>query len=448
MFETERHQPILVCASASPFSMLHVLDVEGHVDEAHALLERRFVLGIGHEEREDRRCDAVDAAMRRRDRPCPARPRYVRPTPCGRSRCWMSSSRVQTTFTGAPPIAFEHKAASTAKSGFDLRPKPPPKSVTLTVTFSGGSARYCGDHVMRGLRALHAGPNFGLAVDDPARRGRRLHRRMRVVRNVILGLDLLVGACVSRGEVAVAAHDLARLFGRRLHLRAIGLGVIGRVRPVVPGDLQRLAALDRRPGVVSDHRDAARRLEFRGGRRARDLDDLDDAWDLLRVRSRRSDATLPPIHRRTRDDGVFHAGQPDVLAVYGAARRDVEAVDDIGPFLADIAELRRVLERQADGRGGACLGHADIRGNAHRAGVGRELAIAELLPRGFLDDLVVLRLHFGTSERPSASPRPLQHHAGRGADLAHRHEEMAGRTRAVGVLVAVFDLVARALERP
>ena len=54
----------------------------------------------------------------------------------------MSSSLVHTTFTGAPPIAFEHKAASTAKSGFDLRPKPPPKRVTLTVTFSDGRLRY------------------------------------------------------------------------------------------------------------------------------------------------------------------------------------------------------------------------------------------------------------------------------------------------------------------
>ena len=34
----------------------------------------------------------------------------------------------------------KHRAASTAKSGFDLRPNPPPRSVTLTVTFSGASA--------------------------------------------------------------------------------------------------------------------------------------------------------------------------------------------------------------------------------------------------------------------------------------------------------------------
>src|ERR1700722_3849156 len=105
---------------------------------------------------------------------------------------------------------------------------------------------------MRSLRALYAGPHFGLAIDNPAGRGWRLHRRMRVVRNVVLGLDLLVRACESRGKVAVAAQDHARLPRRRFHLGAVGLGIVSPMRTVVPGDLQRVAALDRSPGVVSD----------------------------------------------------------------------------------------------------------------------------------------------------------------------------------------------------
>jgi len=64
--------------------------------------------------------------------------------------------------------------------------------------------------------------------------------------------------------------------------------------------------------------------------------------------------------------------------------RDVEAVDDVGPFFADVAELRGILETQA-------VGCRDIQ----RAGVGSEFPIAELLPSGFLNDLVVLRLNIG-----------------------------------------------------
>src|SRR3981189_3188339 len=47
----------------------------------------------------------------------------------------MSSSRLQTTFTGFP-VFFESTAASTAKSGNDFLPNAPPSSVTCTVTSS------------------------------------------------------------------------------------------------------------------------------------------------------------------------------------------------------------------------------------------------------------------------------------------------------------------------
>jgi hypothetical protein len=47
----------------------------------------------------------------------------------------MSSSRIHVTFTGAP-TAREISAASAAKSGFDLRPKAPPRSGTCEVTLA------------------------------------------------------------------------------------------------------------------------------------------------------------------------------------------------------------------------------------------------------------------------------------------------------------------------
>ena len=80
---------------------------------------------------------------------------------------------------------------------------------------------------------------------------------MRIVRDVVLGLDFLVSGRIGRGEVAVAAQDLARLLGGRLHLRAVGLGIVSPVRTVIPCDLQRVPALYGGPGVVGDNRDSA-----------------------------------------------------------------------------------------------------------------------------------------------------------------------------------------------
>jgi hypothetical protein len=45
---------------------------------------------------------------------------------------------VKVSFTARPPMACEQIAASLAKSGLDLRPKPPPSSRLFTVTFSIG----------------------------------------------------------------------------------------------------------------------------------------------------------------------------------------------------------------------------------------------------------------------------------------------------------------------
>ena len=110
------------------------------------------------------------------------------------------------------------------------------------------------------------------------------------------------------------------------------------------------------------------------------------------------------------DDCVLHAGQADVLAINRATRRDVEAVDDIGPFLADVAELRGILEAQAtDGR------------NILLGRVGGELPEAERLSGRLLDDLVVPRLDIGDRHAPTLGRSRFQHHAGRGSGLAHRY---------------------------
>ena len=76
------------------------------------------------------------------------------------------------TLTGFPSTAFESTAASMPKSGLDLRPKPPPSSVTYTVTSSADmpsrlatiSRAACGDwkhpqtsHLPPVIRAVAAG---------------------------------------------------------------------------------------------------------------------------------------------------------------------------------------------------------------------------------------------------------------------------------------------------
>src|SRR5206468_2317254 len=107
------------------------------------------------------------------------------------------------------------------KSGLDLRPKPPPSRVTLT---------------------------FTLSADIPS----RLAMRSRA-------------AC---GDVSIVADHLPRLARRLLERRLEGRGIVRGVRAIVPLDLEGLPALDRGPGVATDHRDAAQRVELRG-RRAR-----------------------------------------------------------------------------------------------------------------------------------------------------------------------------------
>ena len=83
---------------------------------------------------------------------------------------------------------------------------------------------------------------------------------------------------------------------------------------------------------------------------------------------------------------------------------------------------------QAAGTRGAHFLLAGARRDAHRAGVGGELPVAELLPGGLLNNLVILRLHVGDVDSPTFRGGGLQHHAGGGADLAHWFDEMAGRT--------------------
>ena len=66
------------------------------------------------------------------------------------------------------------------------------------------------DVTTRSAWALHAGPDFGFAVLDLHDGCRRFHRNMDAMRNVVLALDDLGGACQGLVDVALIALDLAR----------------------------------------------------------------------------------------------------------------------------------------------------------------------------------------------------------------------------------------------
>src|SRR2546430_678897 len=120
----------------------------------------------------------------------------------------MSSSRVQTTFTG-PSTSFAMRTALVSKSTSSRRPNPPPSRWLWTTTFSGGKpvtwgavALLPGDHagLLRGrvelsddISRAHLGIRTFVPADDE--RGQPLLRRPHVVGD--------------HGDQVIEAHDLA-----------------------------------------------------------------------------------------------------------------------------------------------------------------------------------------------------------------------------------------------
>ena len=220
------------------------------------------------------------------------------------------------------------------------------------------------------------------------------------------------------------AGDLARRVHGGVQRQLVGLRVVRRVRPVVPLDDERLAPLERGPGVVGDDRDAAERLELRGRLELGHADDLAHARHGQRLRVVEAlDAAADD--RRPRDHRRQHAGQPDVGAVGRLAGDEGGAVDE-RQRAAALHELgvRPQLDR-------LCVGHGQRRG-----GLG-QLAEAGLLPRrGIVHRVVVDDQALGRNA-PASRGRGAQHAARGRAGEAHHVVEVLDAVRAVGVLVAV-----------
>ncbi len=137
MLETDRNHPIRVCASASGFSTLMLGMAKGISTAPIASSNAPSCLAFGANS--DPMVGATVRCSQAIGLPEPSRPASRRSTDTvWKKLCCISSSRVKVSFTGRPPMARDRIAASLAKSGFDLRPKPPPSRSGCTLTLSSG----------------------------------------------------------------------------------------------------------------------------------------------------------------------------------------------------------------------------------------------------------------------------------------------------------------------
>ena len=202
-----------------------------------------------------------------------------------------------------------------------------------------------GDIVAGAAWALNRGPDFPLVASPSCCRRRWLHGRMRKVGRIVFGRDHLGGGVQRRVDVTLVAFEPPGLANIVLKHRFVGHGIERSIRPVVPDDLERVAALDRRPSGVGNHGDTAERRVCRRWRRTVDRDHFHDAGHLHgRAGIVRCHFALDDW--RPCDDGEHHARKHDVLAVSRLTGRDVEQIDDRDIALTDIPESARILELQ------------------------------------------------------------------------------------------------------
>ncbi len=281
-------------------------------------------------------------------------------------------------------------------------------------------------------RILRAGPDLAAPVPHRSQRGRRLDGAVGEVGRVVERRHPLGRGAEGGVHVAPLAHHLGRLAGLRLQLLPVRDRVVAGLGSGIPRHLQRLAALERRPGVIRDHGQAAQRLHPLGKTRRLQLHDVPHSRHPERGLA--VEAGGLAAHGRGALDGrVQHPRDAGVDAELRPARDDVGHVHQL-PALADVAPLRPGLELQRRRVGGG-----------QRRGPLRQLAVAEAPAAGPVVDEVLGRLALLDRDAPALRRRREQQLAGGGSDLAHRLEEVADAVGAVGVLVAVA-LVGQGLD--
>jgi hypothetical protein len=311
-------------------------DVERHVDEAHAEFARLLELGVCNEGRPDGRGNA----------PMPPRNHStlgIEPgiDALGRDRVQIIVVKVVL----ARPRDLDRSAAHLARQQRRLEHKVWLRLAAETAAEQGDvdrhilrfEAQLLDQLVLRAAGTLHRRPNLAFAAGDAGRRASRLHWGVSDMRRVVFREHRLRGRPERLLGIAFIAYNLARFARGFLQLGLVGSRIVTGVRPVIPLDDERLTPLNCRPGVASNDRDAADRLELRRGRGALDDDDLLDARHLHR-RAAVIGRELAAHDWRAGDDGVFHARDLGVDAVDRAAGRDVEQIDNRDIAFPKIAE--------------------------------------------------------------------------------------------------------------
>ncbi|MNO87266.1 hypothetical protein D3C76_786850 [compost metagenome] len=145
-----------------------------------------------------------------------------------------------------------------------LATKPAPQQGDIDRDLFNGNPKTLGNGIPRPLGRLNRRPDLAAPIGETGDSDHRLHRCVGQVRHIVSGLKRAIWIRDQVFDLAVFAHHFTGLERGGLQLFAVGDRVVAGVGAVVPFDFQRLAPLDRCPGVAGDHRHSAQRLESGG----------------------------------------------------------------------------------------------------------------------------------------------------------------------------------------
>ncbi len=289
------------------------------------------------------------------------------------------------------------------------------------------------DRLVDGLELL-AVPDLAAIGGELHQAVHRLHRRVRQVRELVVGLDGFRRLGQRRIGVATGGRRQAGLAGTLAVLGEDFLAAEGERLALVPVDHQGITPLARGPGVLRQHGDAG--TAVRQVAKLHHVDHVAHGLGLAAVDGTRH-ATKT---RRIGDHRHQHARQFEVLGEHGTAVGLARAVLAAQLDLADQLEVLRLLELHL-------LGHRQRRSRFD------QLAETGTAPRAGVTDHPLADADFTGRHCPALRRRSHQHGLGRGPGVAHLlpgvgHGGTATRAlhRAEGEVVVAFHIGRRAFD--